>query len=888
MTAPAPPGCPVATACPYCGVGCGVLATPDGFGGAAIKGDPDHPANFGRLCSKGSALGETIDLEGRLLEPRINGAPAPWDDAISLVADRFRAAIAEHGPDSVAFYVSGQLLTEDYYAANKLMKGFIGTANIDTNSRLCMASTVVGHKRAFGADTVPGTYEDLEEADCVVLVGSNLAWCHPVLFQRLAAAKTARPGMKVVNIDPRRTATSALADLSLRLAPGSDVALFNYLLNQIEAEGAVDASFVEAHVTGFPEAMAEARRATLKRTAEITGLSPVEIEAFAQLWLRRERVVTVFSQGVNQSSAGVDKVNAILNCHLATGRIGRPGMGPFSVTGQPNAMGGREVGGLATTLACHLDLTVPEHREGVRTFWNAPAMPQGNGLKAVDLFRASADGRIKALWIMSTNPAVSLPEADDVAAAIAACPFVVVSDIIADTDTTRLADVLLPATGWGEKSGTVTNSERRISRQRPFLPAPGQARPDWRIIADVGAAMGWPEAFAWESEAAVFREHAALSGVASSLGGDFDISGLKHLGDAEYDALDPVQWPVPHHGEPGGRLFGEGGFATPDGRARMLPLVHRAPATPLSPEWPFRLNTGRVRDHWHTMTRTAKSARLSAHMAEPYLEIHPDDAAAAGIEPATLVSVESPFATAVLRAIVTDRTPRGSVFAPMHWTAITAARGRIDALVGAETDPLSGQPESKAQPVRLSPFRPAWYGFALSRRAPLPTTAYWAEARGPAHWRVELAGTAQPADWVAFARTLFDLPGTVEAVSVIDSARPVARIAFVVDGRTEALLLTSDAPVEAARAPLAEAFDAGAEARPMLSGRPAGNRPDPGPIVCSCHGIGANTIAAAIAAEGLSTVEAIGAALGAGTACGSCRPEIATLLQAFQPEIAAE
>ncbi|MEM9783874.1 MAG: molybdopterin-dependent oxidoreductase, partial [Pseudomonadota bacterium] len=548
MSAPATPGCPVATACPYCGVGCGVIATPDGRGGAAIAGDPDHPANFGRLCSKGSALGETVDLEGRLLAPQIHGRRAPWDEAIGLVAERFRTAIATHGPDSVAFYVSGQLLTEDYYVANKLMKGFIGSANIDTNSRLCMASTVVGQKRAFGADTVPGTYEDLEEADLVVLVGSNLAWCHPVLFQRLAAAKALRPDMRVVVIDPRRTATAAIADMTLRLAPGTDVALFNHLLNRIGAEGAVDAAFTKAHIDGLGEAMAAADAATRAATARITGLAPADIAAFTRSWIGTERVVTVFSQGVNQSSAGVDKVNAILNCHLATGRIGRPGMGPFSVTGQPNAMGGREVGGLATALACHLDLDNLVHREGVRAFWDAPAMPEAVGLKAVDLFQACADGRIKALWIMSTNPAVSLPQADDVAAAIAACPFVVVSDIMADTDTTRLADVLLPATGWGEKSGTVTNSERRISRQRPFLPAPGQARPDWRIIADVGAAMGWPEAFAWESEAAVFREHAALSGVASSLGGDFDISGLKHLGDAEYDALDPVQWPVPHHG----------------------------------------------------------------------------------------------------------------------------------------------------------------------------------------------------------------------------------------------------------------------------------------------------------------------------------------------------
>ncbi|MEL7173406.1 MAG: molybdopterin-dependent oxidoreductase, partial [Pseudomonadota bacterium] len=497
---------PVRTACPYCGVGCGVLATPDGRGGAAIAGDPAHPANGGRLCSKGSALGETLDLEGRLLRPRIRGREAHWDEAIDLVAERFRAAVAQHGPDSVAFYVSGQLLTEDYYVANKLMKGFIGSANIDTNSRLCMASTVAGHRRAFGGDLVPGTYEDLELADLVVLTGSNLAWCHPVLYQRLAAARGARPEMRVVVIDPRRTATTELADLHLALRPGSDVALFNWLLARLEADGAVDAGFVAAHVADFPSSIAAAREATMAATVSATGLDPADLERFAQLFTRTERTVTVFSQGVNQSSAGTDKVNAIINCHLATGRIGRPGMGPLSVTGQPNAMGGREVGGLANMLAAHLSIEDPAHRSAVQAFWDAPTICERPGLKAVDMFEACAAGRIKALWIMSTNPAVSLPRAGDVAEAIRACDFVAVSDAVADTDTTRLADVLLPAAAWGEKSGTVTNSDRVISRQRAFLPAPGQTRPDWRIICDVAAAMGWRDAFDFESPAAVFRE----------------------------------------------------------------------------------------------------------------------------------------------------------------------------------------------------------------------------------------------------------------------------------------------------------------------------------------------------------------------------------------------
>ncbi|MEO0914515.1 MAG: molybdopterin-dependent oxidoreductase, partial [Pseudomonadota bacterium] len=344
----------VCTTCPYCGVGCGVIARPDGLGGASVVGDPEHPANFGRLCSKGSALGETLSLEGRLLAPRIGGVEAGWDAALDLVAAKFSEAVAEHGPDSVAFYVSGQLLTEDYYVANKLMKGFIGSANIDTNSRLCMASSVAGHKRAFGTDTVPGTYEDLEEADLVVLVGSNLAWCHPVLHQRLMAAKAAR-GTRVVVVDPRRTATADEANLHLAIRPGGDVALFVGLLNHIVAEAAAAPEWLERHLEGVDAALETAGATGLEDVVAATGLSEGALREFYAFWTQTPKVVTVYSQGVNQASDGTDKVNAILNCHLATGRIGVPGAGPFSVTGQPNAMGGREVGGLANMLANHLE-----------------------------------------------------------------------------------------------------------------------------------------------------------------------------------------------------------------------------------------------------------------------------------------------------------------------------------------------------------------------------------------------------------------------------------------------------------------------------------------------------------------------------------------------------
>ncbi len=575
--------------CPYCGVGCGVLLRPDGTGALAVSGDPDHPANFGRLCSKGSALGETVGLEHRLLTPQVDGKVTSWDAALQLVADKFRRTVAAHGPDSVAFYVSGQLLTEDYYVANKLMKGFIGSANIDTNSRLCMASSVAGHKRAFGSDTVPGTYEDIDEADLVVLVGSNLAWCHPVLYQRLLAARQKR-GTRIVVIDPRRTANCDDADLHLALEPGSDVALFNRLLVEIVQSGAADAEFLNN--TRDLNAAIEAAQSD---EAAVTGLRESDIASFCKLWIETEKVVTIYSQGVNQSTSGTDKVNAILNCHLATGRIGKPGMGPLSVTGQPNAMGGREVGGLANMLACHLDLENPDHRSAVRSFWNSSQLPDKPGLKAVDMFRAVRDGDIKALWIIHTNPAVSMPDADSVRAAITNCDFTVVSDITSATDTARLANVLLPATAWAEKDGTVTNSDRTISRQRKVLRAPGQARPDWAIIAEVGRRMGFAEAFDYASAAEIFREYAALSGIAGQLGRDFDISGLSKLSDTAYDTLEPQRWPITKDRR-GGRFFADGQFFHQDGKARFVPVTYRPPAAKTRPRFPFRLNTGRIRD----------------------------------------------------------------------------------------------------------------------------------------------------------------------------------------------------------------------------------------------------------------------------------------------------
>jgi assimilatory nitrate reductase catalytic subunit len=871
----------VRTTCAYCGVGCGVLATREESGAIGIKGDPMHPANFGRLCSKGSALGETVDLEGRLLEPRIGGKPASWDTALDLVARRFAETINEHGPDSVAFYVSGQLLTEDYYVANKLMKGFIGSANIDTNSRLCMSSSVAGHRRAFGSDTVPGTYEDLELADLIVLTGSNLAWCHPVLYQRIAAAKAKRPEMRVVLIDPRRTMTSDIADMHLAIKSDGDAALFIGLLGYIAAQAMVDRTFIDRYTSGFEQALAIASGHDLRSISARTGIPPEQLREFFNLFTQTERVVTVYSQGVNQSAGGTDKVNAIINCHLATGRIGRPGMGPFSVTGQPNAMGGREVGGLANMLAAHMHIEDEGHRDLVQTFWNSPTIASRQGLKAVDLFNAARSGKIKALWIMATNPADSMPEADLVVKALQECPFVVVSDINSVNDTTIHAHVLLPAAGWGEKDGTVTNSERRISRQRPFLPLPGKARPDWWIITQVARRLGFAKAFPYETPAQIFAEHAALSGHGNRGSRDFDISAHSAISDVEYDDLSPFQWPQ-GRGEVAldKRFFSQGEFYTPDQRARFIP-VSPAHEEAVDPRFAFTLNTGRVRDHWHTMTRTGKSARLSAHFAEPFAEINPLDAAVQGIADASLVKLGNDHGTIIVRALLTDRQARGKIFVPMHWNGQFAGDARVDKLVSANVDPISGQPALKMARVAMKPFEAAWYGFAVVREKPDTSADYWALAKAEGGFRLELAGREEPRDWSAFARHLFGSSNDAPLLAYHDERGSKHRMAIFDNETLIGVLYVAREPVTVSRSWAAEQltlpFSKPHQRFQVLAGRPGKDMPDKGAIVCACFGIGRNEIATA-ALNGCRSVEAIGATLKAGTNCGSCRAEIKGIL----------
>src|SRR6202171_5544466 len=862
------------TTCPYCGVGCGILATPDDRGGAAISGDPAHPANFGRLCSKGSALGETLGLEDRLLYPMIRCSKGTmervaWSDALDHVAHRFAHIIARDGPDAVAFYLSGQLLTEDYYVANKLMKGFIGSANVDTNSRLCMASSVAGHRRAFGADTVPGCYEDLDQADLLVLVGSNAAWCHPVLFQRMVANKLER-GARIVVIDPRRTDSAGDADLFLGLKPGTDTALFSGLLVQLADSGALDSGYIERHTSGFEEALARARNiaGSIGATALATGLSEQNCATCCQMFANTPRVVTLYSQGVNQSAQGTDKVNAIINCHLATGRIGKPGASPLSLTGQPNAMGGREVGGLANQLAAHMAFTPPDI-DRVRRFWKAPRIATHEGLKAVQLFEAIGRGEIKALWVIGTNPAVSLPDADAARAALKKLELFVISENVRSNDTVNAgAHVLLPAQAWGEKSGTVTNSERRISRQRAFLTPPGETKPDWWIVSEVARRLGFGAAFDFSSAADVFREHAALSAFENDGRRDFDIGALKSLSDEAFDAMAPAQWPAREDAQPQQRIFADGGFFANDHKARFIAPEIPALRSETTAGRPLRLNTGRIRDQWHTMTRSGISPRLGQHLPEPFVEIHPNDAIRFGIVDDSFARVVTDYGQCILKVVVSERQTRGMLFAPIHWSEETASTARVGALVAPFTDPFSGQPENKAPPASCMPYEYVFRGFALSRvRLELPPHVWWTRVTVAGGYGYLFADNADMARWQSWLRSI----AGSDLAEYKDFGGGVYRAASFAGDRIATCLFVGPARDAGDWDVVKSLFAADAlnddQRRMLLSGKSIDGLASAGPIVCACFGVGRTTICNAIAAGGHSTGD-IGVQVKGGTNCG--------------------
>jgi assimilatory nitrate reductase catalytic subunit len=894
MTAVDPTLRATSTTCPYCGVGCGVLATPDGRGGAAISGDPSHPANFGRLCSKGSALGETLGLENRLLYPMIRCSKGAmeriaWTDALDHVAHRFAHIVARDGPGAVAFYLSGQLLTEDYYIANKLMKGFVGSANVDTNSRLCMASSVAGHRRAFGADTVPGVYEDLDEADLLVLVGSNAAWCHPILFQRMMANRQRR-GARMVVIDPRRTDTSEDADLFLGLKPGTDTALFSGLLVHLADNGILDRDYIVRYTSGFDEALSRARgiAGSVAATALATGLSEQDVAAFFLLFAATPRVVTLYSQGVNQSAQGTDKVNAILNCHLVTGRIGKIGASPFSLTGQPNAMGGREVGGLANQLAAHMNFTPPDI-DRVRRFWKAPRIATHEGLKAVQMFEAIGRGEIKALWVMGTNPAVSLPDADAARAALKKLELFVISENVVSNDTVSAgAHVLLPALAWGEKSGTVTNSERRISRQRAFLPAPGEARPDWWIVSEVAKRLGFGATFDYKSVAAIFREHAALSAFENDGSRDFDIGGLSEVSDEAFDTMTPVLWPYRSDEAGQQRFFAGGEFFTNDRRARFVAAERPVLRTETNEGRPLRLNTGRIRDQWHTMTRTGTSPRLGAHLPEPFVEVHPDDAARHGLADGSFARVTTDHGQCTLKVVVSPRQQRGMLFAPIHWSEANASSARVGALVAPLIDPYSGQPEAKATPASIAPFEYVFRGFVLSRKPlNLPDHAWWARATVGGGLGYLIADNADLKGWASWLRTV----AGEELAEYSDFGGGVYRAASFADEAIETCLFLGPARDAGDWDVVKELFAASSlsddQRRMLLSGKPAQGVASTGPVVCACFGVGRATICETIA-DGARSAAELGLRLKAGTNCGSCIPELKRLIAQTETTVSAQ
>ncbi|MAL97890.1 MAG: nitrate reductase [Alteromonadaceae bacterium] len=892
-----------ATTCPYCGVGCGVLARASGSASIEpVSGDPDHPANFGRLCIKGSSLAETLGDQNRLRAPEVDGKRVGWDEALDAITRRLATVRAQHGPEAIAFYLSGQLLTEDYYVANKLAKGFLGTPHVDTNSRLCMSSAVASYKRAFGADVVPGCYEDLELADLLVLVGSNTAWNHPVLYQRIKAAGEGRPNRKIIVIDPRRTATCEIADLHLQLHPGTDAYLFNGLLSWLAATGAVAEGWVQERASGMDAAVAAAKASapSPREVAEVCDLAEADVEAFYRLFADTQRTVTFYSQGINQSVRGTDQGSAIINCHLATGRVGLPGASPFSITGQPNAMGGREVGGLANQLAAHTDYETPGARDCVQAFWNSPELPEAAGLKAVEMFDAVASGAIQAIWIMATNPVVSMPDAERVKAALANCPLVIVSDCVDHTDTLDLAHIKLPAQGWSEKDGTVTNSERRLSRQRGLLPAVGESRPDWWALAQVGQRLGFKAAFDYPNPAAVFREHAALSAQTVKLGGGFDISALAELGDQAYRDLTPLQWPVTHARPLGtARQFGQGRFRTPDGRARFHPValpVHvgglvadagkNRHEDPLSQSRPnaestpgsFYFNTGRLRDQWHTMSRTGRSPRLWQHTSESFLAMAPADADRMGVADGQFVRVSGAAGQLVLRLRRDSGQRQGEVFAPIHWNEQWTGAGRVGGVIRPSRDPASGQPAFKHSRVDIEPVQVEFHAVLLSQHAPpgLDALTYWSRTpmANTQAWRV--AGQHAP-DRDGVARLL----GGAPQLEMLDAADGRQRYARVAEGRLQAVLMIEREFHFPALDWLDELFgheqlDA-QDRKALLAASPAGVE-DTGPVICSCFQVGEKTILSAIG-EGCDSPAALGEKLKCGTNCGSCLPEIKALVE---------
>jgi assimilatory nitrate reductase catalytic subunit len=940
--------------CPYCGVGCGVIIASEGAQITGVRGDPDHPANFAKLCSKGATLHLTasaaVTRQTRLLQPmrRLHRREAPrpvaWDDAMDFAAETFAQIVQESGPDAVGFYISGQLLTEDYYVFNKLAKGLLGTNNIDTNSRLCMSSAVAGYKLTLGADAPPACYDDLNHADCVFIAGSNTAWAHPVLFRRLEEARAARPQMKLIVADPRRTDTAESADLFLPLQPGTDVMLFHGLLHIMLWEGWTDGAYIHAHTTGFDALKALVRDCTPDHVASVCGLRKEDLFTAAR-WFAgaqshqtagRGATLSLYCQGLNQSSSGTAKNAALINLHLATGQIGRPGAGPFSLTGQPNAMGGREVGGLANLLSAHRDMANPQHRAEVAALWGVPSVPHQPGKAAMEMFQAAADGEIKALWIACTNPAQSLPDQAMVRRALERAELVVVQEAFSTTATCEFADLLLPATTWGEKMGTVTNSERRISRVRPAVSAPGQARHDWAIAADLGRRLqarlhpDWPALFPaadQPAEAAVetiWNEHRE-----STRGRDLDITGLSY---ARLEQHGPTQWPCPEGATSGQqRLYADGHFPTPDGRARFASVEYRPVAEPRTARHPFSLNTGRLRDQWHGMSRTGTLGRLFGHVPEPGMQMHPQDMARRLLAPGDLVHLTSARGSLVLPVQPSDSVGLSQVFVPMHWgSEFVGGRSNagstmagINALTSPAVCPQSRQPELKHAAVKVlkaelpwsllgmawlpgdqalavrESLKPWMARFDFASCVPFARQGAMAEAGAGDQVGVlfrAAADTAAAPEELAALEGLLGLHGA-DTLRYADARRGQHRsMRLVRSGDTtqlQAFLLAGDTRAESwVRALLQDELPAQAYGRLLLlpGAKAPVAVPAQGAVVCTCMGVTDPAIRTHLSACSGTSGERLASlqgALGCGTQCGSCLPELRRRVQQTAPATAA-
>lgn len=690
--------------CSYCGVGCGIIVNKNKKGKISIEGDKDHPVNKGMLCSKGMNLHYTVaDQTDRLLHPEMRWSKnqplekVSWDTAFDRAAAVFKSLIARFGPDSVGFYVSGQCLTEEYYIANKLVKGFLGTNNIDTNSRLCMSSAVAGYKLSLGDDSVPVSYDDIELADCFFIAGANPAWCHPILFRRLEAHKAQNPGVKVIVVDPRNTQSCSIADIHLQINPGTDITLYHAIGRCLIELNLVDQDFVENHTDGYTAYKELVMLKTVEEAAVICDISVADIVSTARAIGNAKGFISMWAMGLNQSVVGVNKNLALLNLSLITGQIGKPGAGPFSLTGQPNAMGGREVGGLSNLLAAHRDLKNPDHRKEVAAFWGVDSISPNPGLTATEMIQALHSGKLKAIWIICTNPLVSLPKSLEVEAAMKKAKFVVVQDISGNSDTVQFADLVLPAAGWMEKEGTMTNSERRISYLNKVVQAPGEALPDVEILCRFAKKMGF-KGFDFTDPAEIYDEHARLT-----KGTKIDISGLSY---EDLKKNGSIQWPVPDKGHKGtARLFSDKKFYTPNERAQIHAVGDANFSEAVSPEFPLILTTGRIRDQWHTMTKTGKVNKLKQHIDKPFVEINPIDAALRQIEDGDPVVLSNDRGTVRVTAKVTTDIKTGVVFLPMHWGKMFGKNfARTNNLTNDLVDPVSKEPDFKFSTVQVEKY----------------------------------------------------------------------------------------------------------------------------------------------------------------------------------------